>query len=208
MRQAIEDDPVAMRALERGIANVRALARQIQTSTKTEASLEAIISAIHRVPVQVEESKFRSIGKLIAKLSLRDQISAFGVVNSPETWRALSRFPEEIDVSRGDVFRVISGLEATTVVIDTKNMEKLSALLPKGSVGRSFEGLTEMIVHLHEPSWETMGVLSTLATELSLNGVNIVYHFGYGPPPCIVFEVYDRDAIKAYQSLERLRRSS
>ena len=207
VREAIEEDPVAQKALVRGIVNVRALARQIQTSTRTDATLDALISAIHRIPLEDATSETQSIGTLIGKISLRDQVSALGVVNSRETWKALTRFSEEIDLTKGDVFRVITGLESTTVVIDSKNTEALRSRLPKGSIGRSFDGLTEIIVHLHEPSWEVTGILAELSTQLSITGVNIIYHFGYGPPPCIVFEVSDKEAIKAYQALEKLRRA-
>jgi hypothetical protein len=208
VRKFIDDDPVVRHGLERGVINARALARQIKAETGTEGSLGAITAAIWRYPVRDSAPRSRSVGALIAALTLRDRISAFGVVNSEEAWKTMARLPESIDASKGETLRIISGLEATTVVIDSKNSSKLRSMLPKGSIGRAFEDLAEIIIHLHEASWEATGVLSGLATELALNGVSIAFHFGYGPPPCIVFEVHEKDAIKGYQALEKLRKSA
>ena len=207
VREAIEGDPVVKQGLQEGLLNIRALARRIQVKAGRGTSLEAVVSAIRRYPIDESALLDKAIGKLVAKLSMRDGVSAYGVTNSKETWRVLSRFPEEIDVARGDVFRVISGLEATTVVIDSKNADRLRHLLPKASIGKGLSDLAEIVVHLNEPSWETTGVLARLATELALSGVNVYYHFSYGPPPCIAFEVRGRDAVKAYEALERVRRT-
>lgn len=207
-RRFIDDDPVVRQGLERGLINVRALARHIKTTTGTDGTLGAITAAIWRYPVRETAPKASSVGGLISALTLRDRISAFGVVNSEESWRTMAKLPEVIDAARGETLRIVSGLEASTVVIDSKNSNKLRSMLPEGSIGKAFEDLAEITIHLHEPSWEATGVLSVLATEIALNGVSIAFHFGYGPPPCIVFEVHEKDAIKAYQALEKLRKSA
>lgn len=205
VRDKIEEDPVIRQGLERGLLNVRSLARHIQSTAGSGATLGAIVSAIRRNPVDVSAGP-RPVGPLISKLTLRDQISAFGIMNFEEIWGALLRLTDEIQVSRGDVLRIISGVEATTVVIDTKNADKLRALIPKERIGKVFTDMAEIIVQLRDSSWETTGVLSTLATQLSLSGINLLFHFGYGPPPCIVFEVSEKDAIKGYEAMEKLRR--
>jgi hypothetical protein len=206
VERTLERDPAVRRALQRDLVNVRALARSIIDTSGTDASLAAVISAIRRYPLQ-KQTESRSVGEVIAKLSLRDGITAFGLENSEEIWAALSKLPAEVKVARGDTLRIISGVEATTVIVDSKNADRLRNSLPSRSIGRSFADLAEITVHLKEPSWETTGVLSALATELALNGVNIVYHFGYGPPPCIVFEVHEKDAVKAYHAFESLKKS-
>jgi phosphosulfolactate phosphohydrolase-like enzyme len=207
VREVIEKDPVVRKGLARGLVNARAVARHIQDATDTDASLDAIISAIWRYPIKKEAARERSLGSQVTKLSMRDQIFAVGLLNSGEVWRALAELPKEIDVAKGDTLRIISGIEATTVVLDSKNAEKLYALVSRKNIGREFRDLAEITVHLAERSWDSEGVLANLATELTLAGVNIVFHFGYGPPPCIVFEVEEKDAVKAYDALETLKRS-
>lgn len=207
VREFIDEDPVVKAGLQRRLINVRALARFIQEEAGTGASLEAITSAIWRYPVKEDFSASLPLGELISNLSLRDGIFAVGLANSPELWKALATLQKDIDVSRGDTLRMISGIESTTVVIDAKNKDRLYSVVPKGSVGRVFEDVAEITVNLTEPSWEGLGVLAGLSTALALAGVNILFHFGYGPPPSIVLEVSDRDAEKAYHALERLRRN-
>ena len=206
VREAIEEDLVVKQALQRGLLNVRALAREIQDTEGGEQTLGALISSIHRYPVG-EGAKLADVGKYIAKLALRDKVTAFGIANTEQTWKSILRLSDKIEASKGDVLRVITGVEAITVIIDSKNVGILTSMVPAGNFSRTYENLAEVMVHLDEGSWESTGILSTLASRLALSGVNILYHFGYGPPPIIVFEVREDDAVTAYQALSRLWKS-
>lgn len=207
VRRAIEEDPVAKIALQRGLVNIRAFSRHIQSSSPSGTTLESIVAAVHRYPLEKWASR-PPVGAYIAKLTLRDKLTAFGIMNSEQTWKAVSKLPEKIAISRGDILRIITGVEATTLILDSKNAKTLLSAIPRESIGTTYEKLAEVIVTLEESAWEAVGVNAALANQFALNNVNIYYQFGYGPPPSVVFEVHEDSAMKAYESLARLRREA
>ena len=63
VREAIERDGVIRNGLARGLVNHRALARWIQDSSPTEASFDALLSAIRRYPLQHSTARRQFTGR-------------------------------------------------------------------------------------------------------------------------------------------------
>ncbi len=207
VREFIERDGVVRNGLARGLINARALARHIQVATHEQHSFEALVSAIHRYPVKESAAKYQNVGKLISKLTMRNEIVAVGIVNAPEIAPALARFSSQVESARGETLHIVSGVDSVTVVIDSKNLEKLMTLISKRQVARVFDDVSEIIVSFSDAVVETPGVYAALCTELAINGVNIFLTLSYGPPPYMVFVVNEKNAVRGYQALERLSKS-
>jgi aspartokinase len=204
VKEFIERDGVIKNGLARGLMNARALARHIQVATNNRYSFEAILSAIRRYPVKANATKHRDMGKMISKLTLKNKIAVVSVRNSPEIPSLLAKFSGEIDYGRGETFRVFSGPESVTAVVDSKNLDKLTATIPKRDFIKTFADLSEIVVALSEPAVKTPGVVAALATELAINGVNLLTTAA--PPTTVVFMVEETDALNGYRALERLSR--
>lgn len=126
--------------------------------------------------------------------------------NSPEIPTALAEFSKGIDYGRGETFRVISGPESVCVVIDSKNLAGVVATVSRRDITKTIDNLSEVGVTLSEEALTTPGVLASIATELAINGVNLIA--STAPPESHIMIVKEAEALSAYQAIERLGRES
>jgi aspartokinase len=94
-------------------------------------------------------------------------------------------------------------VESVKVIIDSSNLSKLLALIPKKNVKKIVGNLAEIVAS--EPEWilESPGVVATMANELFENGVNLREFLTCSPATIIVVD--EKDAWKAYEALRRLQ---
>ena len=212
VREAIERDGSIRIGLARGLINARALARYLQKSTHEQYTFEALLSAIRRYPVDESAAKRVAAGKLIRKLSMKNEISVIHMRNSPELQQVLARFASEVDHASGETFRAVSTTKAVKVEIDSKNEQKLTSKLQKRDILLRESNLAEVAVDLSDIA-NTPGILAALSTELAINGINILEASGIGPIfgpqgatdlSQIFFLVDEKDALSAYRALRRL----
>ncbi len=208
VKEIIERDGAIKIGLARGLVNARALARYIQVATHDQYSFEALVSAVRRYPVKASAAKYQDAGRLITKLTLKNKIVAVTIRSAPEIPLILAKFSGAIDYGRGETFRVSSGAESISVVIDSKNLDKLTAAIPKKDMVRVLGDLSEIIVVLSDVALKTVGVAATITTELAINGVNIMYIMSYGPPHTMVFIVEEEEALNGYRGLQKLSKIS
>lgn len=207
VRRTIERDAAIRKGLARGLLNVRALARYIQRAEDESYSLDALISAIRRYPVRESSAMHASVAKLITKLTMKNKIVAVTMKNAPEIPTLLAAFSGEIDTARGENLQIVSGVDSVSVFIDSKNLGKLTAAIPSKHMMRTLTGLAEIRVALTDAALTTPGIIGVLGTELSMNDVNIYYVLSYGPPHSFLFVIDEKDALSAYQALDRLGRA-
>jgi aspartokinase len=205
----IERDGAIRKDLARGLINVRALARFIQEEARREGeevSLEAVIGGIRRHPLGKPLASHQSIGSLFKKLTMRNKIVDVAVLNDPEITAELGSFAPMIDYSRGETFRIVSGVESIRIVIDEKNLEKMKSIIPKKNITKIVTGLSEIIVSMSEAADRTPGVVSTVTTELAVNGINMIEFMSCVPELIIVVD--EKDALRSYDAIERLSKRS
>ena len=207
VKETVERDGVVKHGLARALINVRALARSIQVATPGETSFDAILSAIRRYPIKQSSARRTSIGKMILKLSMKNRIVVVSIRNQPELQLMIARFAGEVNYARGESFRVVSGMESVSVTIDSKNLNKLDSKIPKQAVLRKLENLAEIVVDMASDVDDTSGVLSAITTELAMNDVNIVQLSTVGPGRIIIL-AKEKDAMRAYQSLEEMSKAT
>jgi aspartokinase len=205
VRTTIERDGALRNNLARGLINIRALARFIQRAMNEQGqqpSLDAIINAIRRYPVKESTIAHQNTAKLLKKLTMKNKIVDVAIINGPEIAAALGKFASQIDYSRGETFRIVSGVESIRVVVDEKNGGKLTETVPKKSVRKIVRNLAEIIVSLSEIAEGTPGVVSTVTTELAIHAINMIEFMSCVPELIIVVD--EKDALKSYDALDTL----
>ncbi|MDA4112789.1 MAG: hypothetical protein OK474_01960 [Thaumarchaeota archaeon] len=209
VERIIESDGAIRKDLGRGLLNVRALARHIQKEALLEGeelSTEAVIGAIRRYDVGGRVAAHENTGLLFKKLTMRNKIVDVAILNDPEITAALGEFASTIDYSLGETFRLVSGVESIRVVIDEKNLDKMKRIIPKKNIPKIVTGLSEIIVSMSEVADTTPGVVSTVTTELAMNGINMIEFMSCVPELIIVVD--ERDALRSYDAIEKLSRAA
>jgi hypothetical protein len=202
VRETLEKDPVIRNGLARGLINVRALARYIQVERNEETTFEALVAAIRRYPIRETAAKRSAMGGLVTKLGMKNRIADVTIRNAPEIPVLLGKFSEDVDYARGETLSIVSGSKNVRVVVDEKNLDKLIKLVPKNSVLGVLRNLAAVIVTYDERAYTTPGFSAATFDELAMEGINLD-DFIQSPPDGF-YIVAERDALRAYQALERL----
>ena len=217
MRQIIERDGSIKIGLSRGLINARALARYIQVATREQHSFEAIVSSIRRYPLKESIDKYQAVGRFVQKIALKNKMVHVLIENSPGVPTTLARFSEKVNYANGETFHSVTGYEAISVVIDSKNLSKLLAAIPKSSTLKVEDELAQLVVTLSDEADRWIGVNAVLTAQLAMNDIDIRLYFdaphthGKGQSVSlggvlINVLVLERDAMKAYQAIEDLGR--
>jgi aspartokinase len=205
VERTIERDGAIRTGLARKVLNVRAVARLIQKESAErgeEIDLDALISAIRRYPIGERTVVQKSVERLLLKLTMKNRIIDIAILNDPKMPAALGAFASQIDYSRGETLRIVAGVETIRVVIDEKNLDKLRRIIPKENIKKVVHGLAEIIVSMSEVAEKTPGVVSTVTTELAMNGINMIEFMSCVPELVIVVD--EADALRSYESLQEL----
>lgn len=206
VREAIERDGVVRHGLSRGIVNVRALAREIQSVAGRDVSFDALLGAIRRYPLEATEQRRERAGQAILKLSLRNRVAILSFRNRADLRPVIARFVGETSRAREEMLRVATSPEAVSVTFDEGRMKQLEVLVPKGDVLRRWSDLAEIKIEGQLEIETAQGFLAVVASELAINDVNIVQMSTVGPGYVIIL-VRESDATRAYQALSNLVRS-
>lgn len=209
VREVVENDAAIRICLERGLINVRALARYIQTSegrAGDEITYEALVNAVHRYPAKVHSVNFQELRKYFMhrRAVMKNNIADITLINDSDMPIALSKLSSEIDYGRGETFNVVAGVEITRLVIDEKNLKKMSDIIPKKNVVQTETDLSEIVISMDPVTHRVPGIVYTLASEMALNGINVLEFMTCSPE--IIIVVATRDGIKAYQTIESIGR--
>ncbi len=209
VREFMERDAVARNGLARGLINVRALARYIQVQTHERYTFEALVSALHRYPAKDTSVKRQVWGKLITGLTMKNNIVEVTVKNEPEVPLLLARFSGTVDYGRGDILSIVSNPQCVNVIIDSKNLDKLTGTIPKRNIVRVKDNLAAVIVGEAEENLDIPGYAAAVLDEIAMDGINLQDYVGEaGPPSYSMFLVKEPDALRTYQAIERLAKRS
>ncbi|MDD5318134.1 MAG: hypothetical protein PHF51_05405 [Candidatus ainarchaeum sp.] len=200
----IDRDPSLKLDLERGLINVRALARHC-VSAGVAGTEDAVISAIRRYPADNKANrKYRHALEIIGQSSMSSKSSIVSIAlrKGSETQEILPKLFAWIDYERGETLRIVQGEESIKLLIDEKNLQKMLARIPQKLIIKVQRNLAEINMHLHPDAVNTPGIIQVLTGELMRNDVNI-FEIMSCVPEMLVF-VDEGDSVRAYQVLFEL----
>jgi hypothetical protein len=138
-------------------------------------------------------------------MTMKNRITVAKLTNDPSIPALLARFSEQVDYGRSETLDVVSAGEWVTVVIDSKNLDKLKRIIPKKSVLGIYQDLAEIRITLSEEAIFRPGGVATVSGELAKNGISIFEIFTSTPAGIIL--VSEKQALRSYQLLQRLSSS-
>jgi len=177
VREIIERDGSIKMGLARGLINARALARYIQALTYEKYSFEALLSAIRRYPIKASAERQVQVGSFIEKIATKNKMVHVLVQNDPGIPLTLARFSEKVDYGRGDTFHSVTSPETVSVIIDSKNLNRMLAVIPKSSALKVEEDLAELVIVLSSEADRSIGVNAALTAQLAMNGIDVREYF-------------------------------
>ncbi|KYK30192.1 hypothetical protein AYK20_04520 [Thermoplasmatales archaeon SG8-52-1] len=205
----LDNNPSIRREMNRELINVSALARYIINKKKIDANLDAVISAIRRYKLDMNEDIFDNAYKILGQtinVSTKSNLSEISLIKDDEVQVLLPKLFGIIKYVHGDVLRVTQANESIRLLIDEKNMNKVIDLFPKNKIISKEKGLAEINIYIHPEMQTTPGILAAIANELAINDINIVEFMTC--PPEMICVVKKGDLLRASNVLYNLCESN
>jgi aspartokinase len=207
VKRIIDADAAISSSLGRKLINTRALARYIQDLAAADGvrlSFYAVMSAIRRYQLPERIVIERNVREYFArkKLTLKTNVADIALQNNPDVPPALGKLSSQIDYSKGETLHIAGGVETIRIVLDEKNLDRMKGIIPEHNVKEIIRNLAEIIVSLDPESLHVAGTFSTVTSELAMSGINMIEAMSCAPD--IIVVVNERDAVRAYQAMERL----
>ena len=200
----LDTSPCIRRDLTRGLINARALAKYLMKEHKMDTTLDAVVSAIRRYNLERYSDIFSTASKILTQtiISTKSRLANISLIKDSEVQNLLPKLFSVIYYNRGDVLRVIQADESLKILVDEKNLEKVTNLFPKDKIIKIETGIAEINMHLHPEAVNTPGVSAIIANELAMNGINIMETISCVPE--MLFFISDEQILKAHQVLYKL----
>jgi len=201
----LDNHPSIRRCMSQGLINTTALAKYIiQKNGQLNGGLDAVSSAIRRYKLERYDDIFDTANKIVGfgELSTRGKLANIAVIKDAEIQEILPELFSIIHYNRGDVLRIIQADEAIKILVNEKNLEKVSNLFPKEKIIKIDKSLAEINMHLHPDAVITPGIIAVISNELAINGINVMESMSCVPE--MLWFVKEKDVLKAYNVMFRL----
>ena len=202
IEQIIETDPVIKKGLQRGIVNSRALARYIHETDGVESSTDAILGIIRRYQLEKREDWPPAHVFRDCELAMRSKIGDLTLEVDPNVMKRVLEFADSLKTSRGENLRILVGLKSIRVIAEQRAILQLKEALRDSAIIMVGLDLVEISVLLSPEAEQAKGVIARITTEVALHDVSI--HGTVCVAPEFIILVDEKDAIRAYEALQRM----
>jgi len=204
----LDSNPSIRRDLSLGLINTSALARYLIKENKIKGTLDGVIGAIRRYDHGKHEEVFSEAYTLLGQtvnLFTRKKVAEIALKKDEDVQELLPKLFEIIKYIQGDILRIMQANESVRLLIDEKNLEKVTELFPKNKILAIEKDLAEIDIYIHPEMQGTPGILAVIANEFAINAINIVEVMTC--PPEMLFIVKGEDLIQVHDVLNKLCQS-
>ena len=194
-------------AMSKKIASYGSVAKQLKPEIEKEigkpAEHTAIVTALRRYGEKIQtRANGISFSTEYSEVNLKTNIMDINVLKTPELFDKLKRFYDIINFERGDILHVIYGRTHVAIVTNERYKEKMLNLLQNQKVKKLEEDLVALTFIVGKKRIDKPGVLFKMTRSLAWENINIIEIISVDME--VTFIVEKKDAVKAYNSLERL----
>ncbi len=201
----LDSDFVIRTCLLKNIVSLRALARHIiSTKNLSQKNLDAAISAIRRYKrdnkqISTKESNpFKKIN-----IKTKDNVVDMYLQKNKEIQNKIGKLHEVINYDKGEILRIIQAEEGIRLIIDEKNLERVTSLFAKQEITSIKKDLAEVILQFFPGAIKTKGIISTVSSSLNAANINIQEIMSSAPELIIILD--NKDIICTLTILNNLK---
>ncbi|MFH1642520.1 MAG: hypothetical protein ABIC04_06515 [Nanoarchaeota archaeon] len=201
----IDTDISLKNDLSRGIINTRSLAKYLIEKYKVSISLDSIISAVRRYPINLEKKPGSSgVYSLLkqAKIRTMTSMASLSLKKNEEVTSKLGKILPSVNFEIGEILRVIEGAKLFKIIVDKRSFDKISSSFDKKSILESNKKIGLIEVTYPDTLQTTPGVFSAISTELGANHISIIDALIISNEHIIVVD--EKDLLKAFEILYNL----
>jgi len=174
VKALIDEEPAVQDALERGYANISAVARmlrpRVEKALGRKVTLEGLITSVKRVRVDYKPS--REYLKIIAGsvISLRTDVAKVSLEKTRRTLETTRRTLAELTEA---FLQVLEGTTTITLVMDDSVFNRVCSMFQRGDILDEKRNLAALIVQSPREIVETPGCVVAFYNPISRAQINI-----------------------------------
>ncbi|MBI5073251.1 hypothetical protein HZA99_05530 [Candidatus Woesearchaeota archaeon] len=169
----IAEDVSIQKELNRGLINIRGLARYLIDKHHLDTSMDAVISAIRRYETeQIFEDNTKEIDAVLRSAIITTKNYVTCITLKEMEYPTIAKDFVGKNVLKEN-FRLVKSKEFIKIYLNQKDIEKKVDLFKKENILSVSKDLAEIRVTMHVKATETVGVLARISHEIALHGVSI-----------------------------------
>ncbi len=197
--RCIAEDASIQKDLQRGLINVRGLARHLIDKHHIGASMDAVISAIRRFETeQVFADNTKDIDSVMKSAVITTKNFVTCITMKEVEYKTISMDYVGKNILKEN-FRMVKSKEIIKLFLNQKDIEKKLDLFSKGNVISVTKDLAEIRVTMNHKATETVGVLARLSHEIALHDVPI-FELISAIPELLIYVKSD-DLVRAHKAV-------
>ena len=196
-RLITQDASITM-SLRRDMLNIRALALYLIKKHHLDASVDAVISAIRRYPMEksVAESEERLSEIFKNSIIFTKSNMACITVEADGIRNLIANFGEH---GAHKNFRLIRGKKYTKVIVNESDLDIFKRYLKKEDIIDIKKGLGEVRIVLHEGSENMRGILAKITGAIALHEISISEFIMCFPD--VLIYIHQKDLLRTHQAV-------
>ncbi|MBD3164811.1 hypothetical protein GF323_06450 [Candidatus Woesearchaeota archaeon] len=201
-RQFISKSPEIGKCYQEGLINRRSLARYlIKEGIARPNQMEATIAMLRRYQFRKFKKQGIDFFKDI-KVNIRDRILILEFEKEKELMKRLQQVIAQTNYDKGDTLKIVIGTAAIKIFIDKENEKAVRDIFGNFKIKKRFDNISELSIIFSEKATDAKGILSTIASELTVNDISL-NELLTGAPELLVY-LKESNVIKAYEIIKAL----
>ena len=206
--EIIDSLPLMADYLLSNIINYNGLARYIMPEVERrmgkQVSVESVSVAIQRYHFKGNRGEDKNLADSISKtkLILKNDIANIAFLKNSNLIKRIDEFSESIAWEFGETFFMVQSSQEISVVLEHERIDEFLAFTKQYKPLSVVEDVTIINCKYHEHTLNVPGYLYSLLRAITMEKLNIIDIFSTFTEFIFLFK--KRDALKAYESLEKL----
>jgi hypothetical protein len=198
----LAEDISIQKNLERGLINIRGLARYFITEHNLGASMDAVISAIRRYETEIMFSVTKKqLDTLFKEARITTKNNVACITLKEYEFEAIAKDFVGSKILK-DNFRLIKSKENIKIFLNQDDLEEKKAMFSNENTLNISKDLSEIRISMPDTVTETVGILARIGQEVALEEVNVEDIISALPE--FLLYVKSSDIIKAHKALVNL----
>ncbi len=207
VKKIVNDRPLLAETLKEGIISYGALAEKLLPEIESELGKRpkrsAVIMALRRLEdtLRVQHKKKHNIfsgSELIVKSGIADIVLS----KSASLAKKIERLYAAVDFEKGGILNMIQGNNEFGIITNEKNVDRILSILGGEEVLLTERGLALIGLSMPREYLFVPGPIFEASRQLTMDNINIYEIVSTSTE--LIFIVGKKDAVRAYNSLERL----
>lgn len=205
--EIVNDSPYLSDGLYRGLINISALAReirpQVESTLMKRVSNASVVMALKRHEFRRDRiQQQRHPREFFSDLSIRYDLSAFTVRNTPKISKQISALQEEGWRAEKAFITTTKGIWDSTIVLSNSLVPALRKHLVGANYSYEYSNIAAITLRFHDDHHETVGLIQYPLQLLAWRGISLYQVATTMDEVSLIMA--QRDVERAFQALKQL----